>query len=57
MIFIVHFVLILAFFLSSKSTAKFRNMEIRNANFSIFIEEFSDNTYVMVIMSDTSIRE
>lgn len=32
-------------------------MEVRNSNFAAFIDVFTSNTYVMVIMSDPSIRE
>eukprot|EP00041_Stephanoeca_diplocostata_P009353 m.144162 g.144162 ORF g.144162 m.144162 type:complete len:202 (-) comp17704_c0_seq23:297-902(-) len=38
----------------SKSTAQFQNMEVRNENFAAFIDYFTTNTYVMVIMSDTT---
>jgi len=40
----------------SKGGAHFQNMEVRNANFSAFIDLFTQNTYVMVIMSDPSIE-
>lgn len=32
-------------------------MEVRNSSFAAFIEMFTQNTYVMVIISDTSIRK
>lgn len=32
-------------------------MEVRNSNFAAFIDVFTSNTYVMVIMSDPSIRK
>lgn len=32
-------------------------MEVKNSQFSAFIDGFTPNTYVMVIMSDSSIRE
>lgn len=40
----------------SKSQAQFQSMEVRNANFAAFIEGFTSNTYVMVIMSDPTIQ-
>lgn len=39
----------------SKSQALFHSMEVRNKSFSAFIEGFTTNTYVMVILSDPSI--
>ncbi|KAF2364452.1 Gtr1/RagA G protein [Trinorchestia longiramus] len=39
----------------SKLAAQFKSMEIKNSNFVAYIEVFTANTYVMVIMSDTSI--
>lgn len=32
-------------------------MEVRNSNFAAFIDIFTSNTYVMVIMSDPAIRK
>ena len=32
-------------------------MEVRNSQFSAFIDVFTPNTYVMVIMSDPTIRK
>lgn len=32
-------------------------MEVRNSNFAAFIDIFTSNTYVMVVMSDPSIRK
>lgn len=32
-------------------------MEVRNSNFAAFIDAFTSNTYVMVIMSDPAIRK
>lgn len=32
-------------------------MEVRNSAFGAFIDVFTPNTYVMVIMSDSSIRK
>lgn len=40
----------------SKSQAQFQSMEVRNSNFSAFIDAFTTNTYIMVIMSDPSIQ-
>eukprot|EP01087_Luapelamoeba_hula_P010074 TRINITY_DN2650_c0_g1_i2.p1 TRINITY_DN2650_c0_g1~~TRINITY_DN2650_c0_g1_i2.p1 ORF type:complete len:321 (+),score=52.97 TRINITY_DN2650_c0_g1_i2:44-964(+) len=40
----------------SKGGAHFQNMEVRNSNFSAFIDLFTQNTYVMVIMSDPTIQ-
>ena len=39
----------------SKSRAQFQAMEVRNSNFAAFIDEFTSNTYIMVVMSDASI--
>jgi Ras-related GTP-binding protein A/B len=36
----------------SKLGAKFQSMEVRNSLFAAFIDTFTSNTYVMVIMSD-----
>lgn len=41
----------------SKLAASFQSMEVRNSNFAAFIDVFTSNTYVMVIMSDPSIRK
>ncbi|XP_003742386.1 ras-related GTP-binding protein A [Galendromus occidentalis] len=38
----------------SKLASQFHSMEVRNSSFAAFIEMFTQNTYVMVIMSDTS---
>ncbi|KAL6077704.1 GTP-binding protein gtr1 [Balamuthia mandrillaris] len=40
----------------SKTGAHFQNMEVRNSNFSAFIDLFTANTYIMVIMSDPTIQ-
>lgn len=40
----------------SKSQAQFQSMEVRNSNFAAFINGFTTNTYIMVIMSDLSIQ-
>jgi len=39
----------------SKLAASFLSMEVRNSQFAAFIDIFTSNTYVMVIMSDPSI--
>lgn len=50
--------LTLLFFLPiSKLAASFQSMEVRNSNFAAFIDIFTSNTYVMVVMSDPSIRK
>lgn len=41
----------------SKLAATFQGMEVSNKNFSAFIDVFTSNTYVMVVMSDPTIRE
>lgn len=41
----------------SKLAAQFQNMELRNSRFAAFIDIFTPNTYVMVVMSDPTIRE
>jgi len=40
----------------SKSLSQFRSMEVRNINFAAFIDLFTFNTYIMVIMSDPAIK-
>jgi len=40
----------------SKSQAQFQCMEVRNSKFAAFIDVFTTNTYVMVIMSDPTIQ-
>jgi len=40
----------------SKSQAQFQSMEVRNSLFSAFIDAFTTNTYIMVIMSDQTIQ-
>jgi len=40
----------------SKSQAQFQCMEVRNTEFAAFIDVFTSNTYVMVIMSDPTIQ-
>ncbi|KAI7686601.1 Ras-related GTP-binding protein A [Sarcoptes scabiei] len=39
----------------TKLAAQFQNMEVRNSRFAAFIESFTANTYIMVILSDSSI--
>lgn len=39
----------------SKLAATFQGMEVSNKNFSAFIDVFTSNTYVMVVMSDPTI--
>jgi len=39
----------------SKSQAQFQSMEVRNSSFAAFIDVFTSNTYIMVIMSDPNI--
>ena len=44
-------------YIFSKLAAQFQSMEVRNTNFAAFIDVFTSNTYVMVIMSDPAIRK
>ncbi|XP_076435606.1 ras-related GTP-binding protein A [Babylonia areolata] len=39
----------------SKMAASFQSMEVRNSSFAAFIDIFTTNTYIMVILSDPSI--
>lgn len=39
----------------SKLAASFQSMEVRNSSFAAFIDVFTSNTYVMVIISDPTI--
>lgn len=39
----------------SKLAASFQSMEVRNAHFAAFIDVFTPNTYIMVVMSDPGI--
>eukprot|EP01104_Vermistella_antarctica_P001254 TRINITY_DN1130_c2_g1_i1.p1 TRINITY_DN1130_c2_g1~~TRINITY_DN1130_c2_g1_i1.p1 ORF type:complete len:311 (+),score=85.58 TRINITY_DN1130_c2_g1_i1:175-1107(+) len=39
----------------SKSKAQFHNMEVRNTSFSSFMDVFTPNTYVMMVVSDPEI--
>lgn len=45
------------YYFFSKLAAQFQSMEVRNSNFAAFIDVFTSNTYVMVIMSDPTIRK
>jgi len=40
----------------SKGRAQFQAMEVRNSKFAAFIDEFTANTYVMLVMSDPTIQ-
>ncbi|KAI9140120.1 ras-related GTP-binding protein A-like protein [Paraphysoderma sedebokerense] len=40
----------------SKTQAQFQSMEVRNPNFSAFIDVLTPNTYVMVVVSDPMIQ-
>ncbi|RLO06256.1 hypothetical protein DYB28_002295, partial [Aphanomyces astaci] len=40
----------------SKTQAQFQGMEVRNSNFTAFMDFFTNNTYIMVIMSDDTIQ-
>jgi len=40
----------------TKAVSSFQSMEVLNSNFTAFIDTFTSNTYVMVIMSDKSIQ-
>ena len=39
----------------SKIGASIRNVQVKNSNFTAFIEEFTENTYIMVVFSDPKI--
>lgn len=39
----------------SKLASQFTSMEVRNSNFAVFIDLFTPNTYIMVVMSDPTI--
>lgn len=55
LLFMTFFIVYILFY--SKLAASFQSMEVRNSNFAAFIDVFTSNTYVMVIMSDPSIRK
>jgi len=40
----------------SKTQAQFHSMQVKNKNFTAFIDAFTSNTYIMVIMSDPKIQ-
>lgn len=40
----------------SKTQAQFQGMEVRNSNFTAYIDFFTTNTYIMIIVSDQQIR-
>jgi len=40
----------------SKQSAQFKSMEVRNSQFTAFVDVFTPNTFVMVVMSDESIE-
>jgi len=40
----------------TKAQSSFQSMEVLNSNFTAFIDTFTSNTYVMVIMTDKSIQ-
>jgi len=40
----------------SKTSALFKSMEVTNKNFTAFIDMFTTNTYVMIIMSNPRIQ-
>jgi len=40
----------------SKSSSQFKSMQVRNSNFSAYIDEFTPNTYIMVVSYDTTIH-
>jgi len=39
-----------------KTQAQFQGMEVQNSQFGAFIDAFTANTYIMVIVSDPSIK-
>lgn len=40
----------------SKSQAQFQSMEVRNSAFAAFIDVFTTNTYIMAVLSDSTLR-
>lgn len=40
----------------SKTQAQFKSMEVKNKNFTAFIDIFTTNTYIMIIVSDETIE-
>lgn len=41
----------------SKIAAQFQSMQLSNGNFSAYIDVFTPNTYVMVVISDPNISK
>lgn len=41
----------------SKTQSAFKSMEVKNKNFTSFIDSFTSNTYIMIILSNPKIRE
>lgn len=37
--------------------SNFQSMEVRNSEFAAYVEEFTNNTFVMVVVSDINIRK
>jgi Ras-related GTP-binding protein A/B len=46
----------ITYFFCSKLAAQFQSMEVVNSSFAAYIDMFTPNTYVMVILSDPTIR-
>ena len=40
----------------SKLQSQFQSMEVRNSHFAAYIDAFTTNTYIMVIMSDQTVQ-
>lgn len=40
----------------SKTQAQFKSMEVKNTNFTAFIDVFTTNTYIMIIMTNPNIQ-
>jgi len=40
----------------SKAQAQFRSMEVKNKNFTAFVDVFTANTYIMIIMTNPKIQ-
>ena len=45
------------FFKRSKVGAQIKQVIVRNSKFTSFIEEFTDNTYIMIVYSDQRISK
>ncbi len=41
---------------ASRAATQFQAMEVRNKSFACYIDAFTSTTYIMAIMTDTSIR-